>query len=261
MNRRYKYVLMALLALSVSGKAQQVRTVTLASPFAFRLQPKPGTPAPVVGDTLGSFEILRVTPAAGGFEVMLVAYDTGSFSFDAGGGITQFHVLAPPPESIKQYGAPKEPVFERPKPEPDYLLPLIATVIAAAVVLFLLLRKRKKPSPVVFAVQTPGGLGLLQEVKEAWVGGRLNSLQLGEGLINSLQAQFGMPVKKSTLQLIREIRNRYPQSLNTQLEQVLKNTDGWRFGKQSASAPEGESAIRILEHLFQFTNQKAKQEA
>jgi hypothetical protein len=136
----------------------------------------------------------------------------------------------------------------------------MVTAIVVAIAFFYWLRNRKKNKPVQFAVQSPGGMGLLQEVKEGWLSGKLSSLQLGDGLVSSLQAQFGLPVKKSTLQLVKEIKSSYPDAFNPAVEGVLKNTDAWRFGKQSAKAEDGEAAIHTLESLFFYTSQKANEQ-
>ncbi len=258
MNRYRIYFLALLLAGSLGVWAQPVQTVTLATPFPFSLQQVAGAPAPVVGETLGSFEILKVTPAPNGYDLLLIAYDTGSFKLPGAGSPVSISVLAPPPAAVKDYAPPKQPVFTRAEAEYPYLIPILVTVVVLMVAFLYWLRNRKKPATVPFAVQTPGGLGLLQEVKEGWLAGKLSSLQLGEGLVNSLQAQFGMPVKKSTQQLVKEIRGNYPEAFNPEVESVLKNTDAWRFGKQSATDIEGESAIRSLEGLFLTTNQKAE---
>lgn len=258
MNRYRTYFLTLLLAGSIVALAQPVQTVTLATPFAFSLSQDAGSPAPVVGETLGSFEILKVSAVPNAYELLLVAYDTGTFKLPGAGNPVTISVLAPPPASVKDYAPPKEPVFTRVEADFPTWIPILVTAVALIIAFLYWLRNRKKPATVNFAVQTPGGLGLLQEVKEGWLAGKLSSLQLGEGLVNSLQAQFGMPVKKSTLQLVKEIRSNYPEAFNPEVEGVLKNTDAWRFGKQSASGSDGEFAIRSLEGLFLFTSQKAK---
>jgi len=257
LNRYRTYFLTMLLAGSIVALAQPVKTVTLATPFAFSLPQDAGTPAPVVGEALGNFEILKVSAVPNAYELLLVAYDTGTFKLPGAGSEITISVLAPPPAAVKEYAPPKEPAFIRVEPEFPTWIPMLVTAVAMIIAFLYWLRNRKKPAPVPFAVQTPGGLGLLQEVKEGWLAGKLSSLQLGEGLVNSLQAQFGMTVKKSTLQLVKEIRSNYPEAFNPEVEGVLKDTDAWRFGKQSASGSDGESAIRLLEGLFLFTSQKA----
>lgn len=255
MNRYRTYFLIILLAGGLNGWAQPVQTVTLATPFAYSLRQEAGLPTPVVGETLGNFEILKVSQTANGFDLVLVAYDTGSFKLPGTGGDMVISVMAPPPASIKDYAPPKEPEFIRPGAEFPLWIPILVTALVLVIALLLWLRNRKKPAPTAFAVQTPGGMGLLLEVKEGWLAGKLNSLQLGEGLVNSLQAQFGMPVKKSTQQLVKEIRSNYPDAGTPEVETVLKDTDAWRFGKQAASESDGKSAISLLEGLFLFTTQ------
>ncbi len=257
MNGNCTYFLMVMLACSLNGLAQPVQTVTLATPFPFLLQQNAGDPAPVIGGTLGSFEILKVTPSSGAYQLLLVAYDTGTFKLPAADGKVSISVLAPPAGSINEYAPPKEPLFTRAEADFPLWIPVAVTSIALIIAILYWMRNRKKPAPVPFAVQTPGGMRLLEEVKERWLAGKLSSLQLGEGLVNSLQAQFGMPVKKSTLQLVKEIRRNYPNACTPSVEGVLKDTDAWRFGKQTAAAAEGESAIQVLEGLFLFTSQKA----
>lgn len=255
MNRYRTYFLIILLAGGLHGWSQPVQTVTLASPFSFSLRPEAGSPPPVVGETLGGFEVIKVSSAANGFDLVLVAYDTGSFKIPGTGGDIAISVMAPPPASIKDYAPPKEPEFIRPEAEFPLWIPILVTALVLIIAAIFWMRNRKKTPAPRFAVQTPGGMALLQEVKDGWLAGKLSSLQLGEGLVNSLQAQFGMPVKKSTKQLVKEIRSNYPEAGTPEVETVLKNTDAWRFGKQAASESDGKSAISQLEGLFLFTTQ------
>jgi hypothetical protein len=256
LNRYRTYFLVVMLSGCLNGWAQPVQTVTLATPFSFSLRPEAGSPPPVVGETLGGFEVIKVSSAANGFDLVLVAYDTGSFKIPGTGGDIAINVMAPPPASIKDYAPPKEPEFIRAEEVFPTWIPLLVTALVLVIAILIWLRNRKKRPTPVFALQTPGGMGLLQEVKEGWLAGKLSSLQLGEGLVNSLQAQFGIPVKKSTLQLVKEIRSHYPDASTPEVENVLQNTDAWRFGKQAASESDGKSAITSLEGLFHFTNQK-----
>jgi LPXTG-motif cell wall-anchored protein len=212
---------------------------------------------------LGDFEILEVVAAGDStsqspilYELLIVAYDTGSFSLPvsfpeaaANAQTVSIRVTAPPEESIKNYAPPKELVFPTSDESSPMKWPLLIAGLMALLALAYWLLKRKKKT-----VNTPtlsaNGVALLQQVKNQWLGGKLDSLQLGEGLVNSLQAQLGVTAKKSTRQFFKAIRNTNPKLLTTDLQTTLQYCDAWRFGKQIAQPTEGNLAIAQLEQLF-----------
>lgn len=260
MRKPFPYFLFALLLFSAQLPAQDTLRAMLAEPFRWKIQKGDSNEIPAAGQSIGSFEILKIIASEKDvFEVLMVAYDTGNLKLPikmgipAGAGFP-VRVDAPQADLVKDYAPVKEPVFNRPEEKFPLWIPLLVTAVALVAGLLYWLGSRRKVLPVLVETTGAGGMVLLQQVKENWVSGKLNSLQLGEGLVNSLQAQFGIPVKKSTRQLLRVIRRQYADAYNPVLEKVMDQTDAWRFGKQVATPAEGEAAAACLEELFLKTN-------
>jgi hypothetical protein len=235
----------------------------LAEPFEQKVTALPGSAAPQTGQMLGSFEILEVVAAGDttlqspiAYNLLLVAYDTGSFTLPislpeaaVNAQTLTIRVTAPPEESIKNYAPPKELVFPSNDETSPLKWPLLITGLAALLALAYWLIKRKKKTEATPTL-TANGAALLQQVKSQWLNGKMDSLQLGEGLVNSLQAQLGVTAKKSTRQFFKAIKSNNAKLLTQDLQQTLQYCDAWRFGKQIAQPNDGNKAIAHLEQLF-----------
>ncbi len=235
----------------------------LAESFQHTVTAMPGSAAPQMGQMLGNFEILEVVAAGDttsqspiSYNLLIVAYDTGSFTLpvsfpeaEANAQTISIRVTAPPDESIKNYAPPKELFFPTGDESSPLKWPLLITGFLALLALAYWLLKRKKKT-----VNTPtlsaNGVALLQQIKNQWASGKLDSLQLGEGLVNSLQAQLGITAKKSTRQFFKAIKKFNAKLLTTDLQTTLQLCDAWRFGKQIAQPTDGNLAIAQLEQLF-----------
>ena len=235
----------------------------LAEPFQHTVTVMPGSATPQMGQMLGNFEILEVITSGDTasqspilFELLIVAYDTGSFSLPvslpeaaANAKLISIRVTAPPEESIKNYAPPKELVFPTGDESSPLKWPLLITglMVLFALVYWLLNRKKKTADTPTLSAN---GAALLQQVKNQWMGGKLDSMQLGEGLVNSLQAQLAVTAKKSTRQFFKAIKKSNAKLLTTDLQTTLQYCDAWRFGKQIAQPTDGNLAIAQLEQLF-----------
>jgi hypothetical protein len=261
--KHFIYTFSFLFCITAFTHAQTQKFVMLAEPFQHTVTAIGGSAAPQNGQMLGSFEILEVVAAGDttsklpiSYKLLLVAYDTGSFTLpvslpeDAANAQTiTIRVTAPPEESIKNYAPPKELVFPSSDDTSPLKWPLLISGLAALLALAYWLMKRKKKTVPQQALSA-NGAALLQQVKSQWLGGKMDSLQLGEGLVNSLQAQLGVTAKKSTRQFFKAIKSNNAKLLTQDLQNTLQYCDAWRFGKHIAQPNDGNKAIAHLEKLF-----------
>lgn len=256
MIKPFIYQLLLFLICSGNLWGQDTITANLAEPFKWKIKKGAAQTIPSVGQNLGGFEILAINQAndSGVFDVLLVAYDTGNLRLPVNMGSPDLEsilirVNAPLPEKIKKYSPVIEPAFSRPENKFPLWIPLLATfiILVTGFVYWFKTRKKSEPAEPVFI---PGGTEILLGLKEKWASGSLSSLELGEGLLKSLESQYNVPVKKSTRQLGRLIRRKNPGAFNPNVENALRQTDAWRFGKQVATRQEGVAAISHLETLF-----------
>ncbi|HSK13622.1 MAG TPA: hypothetical protein VK907_10430 [Phnomibacter sp.] len=256
---------------------QPERFIELAEPFVCKIlvrQSTQGYRTPEKGPLGKGLEIIEVTPtdrSANGndqqYELRMVAYETGTIDLKqlAGQmgwetGTNTLTISEPPAEKVKAYAPPVEPEFSEPGFNTRSWLPFLLTAIVAGL-LALYIRRRRKMAPATMARPTYNGMALLQQTKREWEQGGMNSIELGEALVNSLQTQYGIPIKRSTRQLARYLKQYDTGQLMAQTQATLVSTDAWRFGKQTASRIEGAEAINIIEHLFKATNAKGEVKA
>jgi hypothetical protein len=215
----------------------------------------------VKGQMIGRFEILEVNNGTANqdgsgmtYELLLAAYETGKFTLPQSLSSTNAKtydilVTEPPADVIKSYAPPKELLFPSEKEAATSWFLLLLTVLLAALAAWYLWKKQRTAPPKHIVIN-PNGLTMLKEIKAEWFGGKMESLALGEGLVNCMQVHYSIPIKKSSRQLINVIKKQQILTVNSPLETTLRLCDAWRFGKQVAGSQQGIEAIESIETLL-----------
>jgi hypothetical protein len=256
----------ALVILATWSQPQPVAAYQLGKPFTASLQVPTGLADKMLpGDTLGGFEVLVVndttTNHTGRVEVMLLPIDTGRQLLPISWHplpwqrqYTQVQVDLPPNAAMLLYQPPLEIIDLYPDEAGNgninfWWLVLPALVLALAAWLWWRRRQQQK-----HALNLENGLHpgeLLHQTRQQWQAGTISSMQLGHNLIKVLHYTAGARHELTISRLARQLLPKLPNGLTAEmLNDLLTQTDAWRFGRQVATDAAGMECIDIAEYLL-----------
>lgn len=268
MTIRYIYITLGMTFFSIIGKTQSEKPAILAQPFFIQTEIPKDSTQPANGLNWGSFMVLNVTantspnPGYRGYQLQLVAYDTGIFplpypALSNGIATENIRVLAPSAEDIKDYSPLKEMEEAPQKIALWRWIVFFAGLIVLAIILIYLYRKRITSQPAK-PVTAENVFQKIQTLKTDWAKQTISSIALGDGLVNILRSNYRVNTKRSTRQLLQIMEKEGSFMPLPKLKEVLENCDAWRFGKRKASLMQGNEAINQVEKFMEKITPKAK---